>query len=159
MMVVCHSCCCWEVVVACRGLGYLVRNCAIKPRRRDVANLQTQLLIAQKEEARIQLQAKEFDLMAAAGDLDEIEKVNANCILLAKFQQASTSGTQTDTLMSMTQTDQLRLMDDPNITMEEYIRLKEEKAHRSGKVYNWENAMYGKIWYDEDVHDLISVKP
>nr|GEU68904.1 hypothetical protein [Tanacetum cinerariifolium] len=25
---------------------------------------------------------------------------------------------------------------------------------RYGKVYNWETAMYGKIWYDEDVHDL-----
>ncbi|GKB57319.1 hypothetical protein Tco_0913505 [Tanacetum coccineum] len=36
-------------------------------------------------------------------------------------------------------------MDDPNITMEEYIRLEEEKAHRRGKVYNWETAMYGKI--------------
>ncbi|GJT25936.1 hypothetical protein Tco_0895873 [Tanacetum coccineum] len=45
-------------------------------------------------------------------------------------------------------------MDDPNITMEEYIRLEEEKAHRRGKVYNWETATYGKIWYDEDVHDL-----
>ncbi|GJV84555.1 hypothetical protein Tco_1524453 [Tanacetum coccineum] len=33
-------------------------------------------------------------------------------------------------------------MDDPNITMEEYIRLEEEKAHRSGKVYNWETATY-----------------
>ncbi|GJQ94917.1 retrovirus-related pol polyprotein from transposon TNT 1-94 [Tanacetum coccineum] len=42
---------------------------------------QTQLLIAQKEEARIQIQAKEFDLMAAAKDLDEIEEVNANYIL------------------------------------------------------------------------------
>nr|GFC77404.1 hypothetical protein [Tanacetum cinerariifolium] len=29
-------------------------------------------------------------------DLDEIEKVNANCILMANLQQASTSGTQTD---------------------------------------------------------------
>nr|GFB12669.1 hypothetical protein [Tanacetum cinerariifolium] len=29
-------------------------------------------------------------------DLDEIEKVNANCILMANPQQASTSGTQTD---------------------------------------------------------------
>ncbi|GKA97752.1 hypothetical protein Tco_0825646, partial [Tanacetum coccineum] len=28
-------------------------------------------------------------------------------------------------------------MDNPNITMEEYIRLEEEKAHRHGKVYNW----------------------
>nr|GEZ55602.1 protein FAR1-related sequence 5 [Tanacetum cinerariifolium] len=49
-----------------------------------------------KEDAGIQLQAKEFDLMAAAADLDEIKKVNANCILMANLQQASTSGTQTD---------------------------------------------------------------
>ncbi|GJZ45423.1 hypothetical protein Tco_0593019, partial [Tanacetum coccineum] len=49
-------------------------------------------------------------------------------------------------------------MDDPNITMEEYIRLEEEKAHRRGKVYNWETATYGKIWCDEDVHDLRSVE-
>nr|GEZ10016.1 retrovirus-related Pol polyprotein from transposon TNT 1-94 [Tanacetum cinerariifolium] len=34
--------------------------------------------------------------MAAATDLDEIEEVNANCILMANLQQASTSGTQTD---------------------------------------------------------------
>nr|GEW89287.1 integrase, catalytic region, zinc finger, CCHC-type, peptidase aspartic, catalytic [Tanacetum cinerariifolium] len=44
----------------------------------------------------IQLQAEEFDLMAVAADLDEIEEVNANCILMANLQQASTSGTQTD---------------------------------------------------------------
>ncbi|GKG14493.1 hypothetical protein Tco_0354093, partial [Tanacetum coccineum] len=42
--------------------------------------------------------------------------------------------------------------------MDEYIRLEEEKAHRHGKVYNWETATYGKIWYDEDVHDLRSVE-
>nr|GFC14665.1 hypothetical protein [Tanacetum cinerariifolium] len=30
------------------------------------------------------------------GDLDEIEKVNANCILMANLQHASTSGTQLD---------------------------------------------------------------
>ncbi|GJW42062.1 hypothetical protein Tco_0070861 [Tanacetum coccineum] len=58
--------------------------------------LQTQLLIAQKEEVGIQLQAEEFDLMAAMGDLNEIEEVNANYILMANFQQASTLGTQTD---------------------------------------------------------------
>ncbi|GJV63824.1 hypothetical protein Tco_1474652 [Tanacetum coccineum] len=80
----------------CRGLGHLARNYTVRPRRRDAAYLQTQLLIAQKEEAGIQLQAKEFDLMAAAADLDEIEEVNANCILIANLQQASTSGTQTD---------------------------------------------------------------
>nr|GEZ22213.1 hypothetical protein [Tanacetum cinerariifolium] len=68
----------------------------VRPRRKDVAYLQTQLLTAQKEEARIQLQAEEFDLMVAAADLDEIEEVNANCIVMANLQQASTSGTQTD---------------------------------------------------------------
>ncbi|GKD49406.1 hypothetical protein Tco_1278382 [Tanacetum coccineum] len=35
----------------CRGLGYLARNCIVRPRRRDAAYLQTQVLIAQKEEA------------------------------------------------------------------------------------------------------------
>nr|GFB28640.1 hypothetical protein [Tanacetum cinerariifolium] len=80
----------------CRGLGHFARNCTVKPRRRDAAYLQTQLLIAQKEEAGIQLQAKEFDLMAAAADLDKIEEVNENCILMANLRQASTSGTQTD---------------------------------------------------------------
>nr|GEV47959.1 hypothetical protein [Tanacetum cinerariifolium] len=49
-------------------------------------------------------------------------------------------------------------MDDPNITIEVYIRLDEEKARRHGKVYNWKTATYDKIWYDEDVHDLRSVK-
>ncbi|GJT66213.1 integrase, catalytic region, zinc finger, CCHC-type containing protein [Tanacetum coccineum] len=47
-------------------------------------------------EAGIQLQDEEFDLMTATTDLDEIEEVNANCILMANLQQASTSGTQTD---------------------------------------------------------------
>nr|GFC18324.1 hypothetical protein [Tanacetum cinerariifolium] len=80
----------------CRGIGHFARDCTVRPRRMDVAYLQTQLLIAQKEEAGIQLQAEEYDLMAAAADLDEIEEVNANCILMANLQQASSSGTQTD---------------------------------------------------------------
>ncbi|GJR27596.1 retrovirus-related pol polyprotein from transposon TNT 1-94 [Tanacetum coccineum] len=69
----------------CRGLGHLTRNYTVRPRRRDAAYLQTQLLIAQKEEAGIQLQAKEFDLMAAVADLDEIEEANANCILMVNL--------------------------------------------------------------------------
>nr|GFA23900.1 retrovirus-related Pol polyprotein from transposon TNT 1-94 [Tanacetum cinerariifolium] len=80
----------------CRGVGHYARNCTVRPKRRDAAYLQTQLLIAQKEEARIQLQAEEYDLMAATADLDEIEEVNENCILMANLQQASTLGTQSD---------------------------------------------------------------
>nr|GFB32224.1 hypothetical protein [Tanacetum cinerariifolium] len=44
--------------------GHYARNCTVRPRRKDAAYLQTQLLIVQKEEAGIQLQAEEYDLMA-----------------------------------------------------------------------------------------------
>nr|GFC13082.1 hypothetical protein [Tanacetum cinerariifolium] len=44
----------------CRGVGHYARNCTVRPKRKDAAYLQTQLLIAQKEEARIQLQAEEY---------------------------------------------------------------------------------------------------
>nr|GEY17919.1 hypothetical protein [Tanacetum cinerariifolium] len=98
-----------------RGVGHFARNCTARPRRRNAAYLQTQLLIAQNEETRIQLQAKEFDLMAAVADLDEIEEVNANCILMANLQQASTSGTQTD-------------------------KAPVYDSHRSAEVYNYENC-------------------
>nr|GEZ06717.1 hypothetical protein [Tanacetum cinerariifolium] len=43
-----------------------------------------------------QIRSEEYDLMAAAADLDEIEEVNANCILMANLQQASSLGTQID---------------------------------------------------------------
>nr|GEV71387.1 hypothetical protein [Tanacetum cinerariifolium] len=58
----------------CRGLGRIARNYIVWPRRRDAAYLQTQLLIAQKEKTGIQLQVEEFNFMAAATDLDKIEK-------------------------------------------------------------------------------------
>nr|GEX58035.1 hypothetical protein [Tanacetum cinerariifolium] len=37
----------------CRGIGHFARDYTVRPRRRDAAYLQTQLLIAQKEEAGI----------------------------------------------------------------------------------------------------------
>ncbi|GKA64523.1 hypothetical protein Tco_0764230 [Tanacetum coccineum] len=43
-------------------------------------------------------------------------------------------------------------MDDPNITMEEYIRLEEEKARRRGRTFNWQTATFEKLenYKDED---------
>ncbi|GKC69549.1 hypothetical protein Tco_1115432, partial [Tanacetum coccineum] len=49
-------------------------------------------------------------------------------------------------------------MDDPNMTMEEYIKLEEEKARRRGRVFNWQTATYRKIRIDDDLHDLSSVE-
>ncbi|GJY21983.1 hypothetical protein Tco_0394549, partial [Tanacetum coccineum] len=42
-------------------------------------------------------------------------------------------------------------MDNPNITIDEYIELEAEKARRHGQTFNWENAMYGKVRYCEDI--------
>ncbi|GJT62376.1 hypothetical protein Tco_1005909 [Tanacetum coccineum] len=88
---------CWDQVFKCSSESGCSEYWELynQPRRRDASYLQTQLLIAQKEEAGMQLQAEEFDLMAAVQS-EKIEEVNANCILMANLQQASTSGTQTD---------------------------------------------------------------
>ncbi|GKB28852.1 hypothetical protein Tco_0868253 [Tanacetum coccineum] len=39
-------------------------------------------------------------------------------------------------------------MDDPNITMEEYIRLEEENVRKLRKVFNWETANYAIVYND-----------
>ncbi|GJS75135.1 hypothetical protein Tco_0725016 [Tanacetum coccineum] len=49
-------------------------------------------------------------------------------------------------------------MDDPNMIMEEYIKLEEEKAHRRGRVFNWQTTTYEKIKVNDDLHDLSSVE-
>ncbi|GJT55992.1 hypothetical protein Tco_0991046 [Tanacetum coccineum] len=49
-------------------------------------------------------------------------------------------------------------MDDPNMTMEEYIKLEEEKARRCGQVFNWQTATYGKIKINDGLHDLSSME-
>ncbi|GKB35274.1 hypothetical protein Tco_0880216 [Tanacetum coccineum] len=49
-------------------------------------------------------------------------------------------------------------MDDLNLTMEEYIRLEEEEAHKRRKVFNWQTTTYGKIRVDDDLHNLSSVE-
>ncbi|GJS70830.1 hypothetical protein Tco_0703671 [Tanacetum coccineum] len=49
-------------------------------------------------------------------------------------------------------------MDNSNLTMKEYIRLEEEKAHKRGKVFNWQTAAYGRIRVDDDFYDLRSME-
>ncbi|GKB31885.1 hypothetical protein Tco_0871286 [Tanacetum coccineum] len=45
-------------------------------------------------------------------------------------------------------------MDDSKLTMEEYIELEAEKAHRHGQTFNWETTTYGKNKYHEDINYL-----
>ncbi|GJW51964.1 hypothetical protein Tco_0093315 [Tanacetum coccineum] len=76
----------------------------------------------------IQLQAEEFDLMAAAADLDEIEEVNANCILMANLQQASTSEEQyTDLLEPIPEPHQVQQNDSNVISKISSVRTRGEE--------------------------------
>ncbi|GKF00920.1 hypothetical protein Tco_0027843, partial [Tanacetum coccineum] len=49
-------------------------------------------------------------------------------------------------------------MDNPNLTMEEYIRLEEEKSRKRRKVFNWKTTTCGKIRVDDDFYDLRSME-
>ncbi|GKD72050.1 hypothetical protein Tco_1330332 [Tanacetum coccineum] len=47
-------------------------------------------------------------------------------------------------------------MDNPNITMEEYIRLEEEKTQRHGQTFNWQTSTFEKVknYEDEDEYSI-----
>ncbi|GKE84408.1 hypothetical protein Tco_1558150, partial [Tanacetum coccineum] len=47
-------------------------------------------------------------------------------------------------------------MDNPNITMEEYIRIQDEKALSRDETFNWQTATYGKMEYCEDEDDCFT---
>nr|GEY30277.1 hypothetical protein [Tanacetum cinerariifolium] len=60
------------------GVGHFARECTARPRRRDAAYLQTQLLIAQKEEAGIQLQAEDAPVYDSDGSAEVHENYDNN---------------------------------------------------------------------------------
>ena len=73
----------------CQGLGQIAKNCTTKPRKRDAKFFQKALLLAQKEEAGIQLTTKENDFMPYTYDMDDREDINVNCIFMANLKVAS----------------------------------------------------------------------
>nr|GEW02635.1 hypothetical protein [Tanacetum cinerariifolium] len=98
----------------CRGLGHIARNYTARPRRRDPVYLQTQLLIAQKEEARIQLQAKEFNFMVAADGSAEVH-LNDNSYDNEIFNMFTQDEQYTDLLEPILEP-QLVLQNDNHVT-------------------------------------------
>ncbi|GJS90116.1 integrase, catalytic region, zinc finger, CCHC-type containing protein [Tanacetum coccineum] len=168
----------------CRRLGHLTRNYRVRPRKRDAAYLQTQFLIAQKEEAGIQLQAEEFDMVAAIVDLDEIEEVNANYILMANLQQALTSEADESLakhkaleleierlLRAVVSHDIMSIVQNPSVVdtsdlQTELDRMKErfenciiKKENEYAKIWNdWyqkcEECKYDKLSYDKAYNDM-----
>nr|GEY23910.1 retrovirus-related Pol polyprotein from transposon TNT 1-94 [Tanacetum cinerariifolium] len=98
----------------CRGVGHYVRNYTVRPRRRDVAFLQTQLLIAQKEEAGIQLQAED----APVYDTDGSAEVHENCDDNEIFNMFTQEEQYTELLESISESHQV-LQNDNDVISED----------------------------------------
>ncbi|GJS06299.1 hypothetical protein Tco_0363095 [Tanacetum coccineum] len=45
-------------------------------------------------------------------------------------------------------------MNDPNMTMQEYIKFEKEKARRRGQVFNWQTATYEKIRVNDNLRSV-----
>nr|GEV04366.1 hypothetical protein [Tanacetum cinerariifolium] len=77
----------------------VVSNAVQNPRIQNVGNHNGLIVVIRIANQNV-IQNGNGNVVAARadgnGDLDEIEEVNANCILIENLQQASTSGTQTD---------------------------------------------------------------
>nr|GEY12319.1 hypothetical protein [Tanacetum cinerariifolium] len=91
------------------------------------------------EEAEIQLQAEEYDLMAVAADLDEIKEVNANCILMANLQQASTSDLSDDTTPSVAR----KFLNEVKSTILTLQRV--VKQRMTIKTHNWASSAHQEL--------------
>ncbi|GKD05041.1 hypothetical protein Tco_1180015, partial [Tanacetum coccineum] len=55
-------------------------------------------------------------------------------------------------------------MDDPNITMAEYIQLEDEKARRHGQEFNWKTTTYVSFDFENEFptivyNDALTSKP
>nr|GEY79879.1 retrovirus-related Pol polyprotein from transposon TNT 1-94 [Tanacetum cinerariifolium] len=106
-------------------------------------------------QARIQLQVEEFDFMAAAGDLDEIEEVNANCILMANLQQASTSGTQHDKALVYDTDDSGE--NDNHVTSVAPSVVQSERTVETSSALNEETRAHQETVYPKFVRDFKSL--
>nr|GEV23092.1 hypothetical protein [Tanacetum cinerariifolium] len=93
----------------------------------------------------LQLQGKEYDLMAIAADLDEIEEVNANYILMANLQQASTSGTQTNSAL-VYDTDRSAENDNDIISEDTSVEQSGETVEQHHANFEETHALYESLY-------------
>ncbi|GJZ46304.1 reverse transcriptase domain-containing protein [Tanacetum coccineum] len=115
---------------------------ASKPQTLEEAINIAQRLMDQLEKTENSSMKAEDDLLALSLSLKQLESLKACMKSLAldldlegRFQSHNVRNPEKDRSLHVK-------MDDPNITVDEYIRLEEEKARWRGKVFNWETAKY-----------------
>ncbi|GJV87365.1 hypothetical protein Tco_1531303 [Tanacetum coccineum] len=129
--------------------GYYSKGVRKTKREKDYTYHNEKILLCKQAEKGVPLQAEQVDWLEDTNEEIDEQELETHYSFMAKIQEVlpPESNSNDEPLEQVP-------MDDPNITMDEYIRLEKEKAHRRGKVYDWETATYGKIWDNEDVHNL-----
>nr|GEX65476.1 histone-lysine N-methyltransferase, H3 lysine-9 specific SUVH4 isoform X2 [Tanacetum cinerariifolium] len=97
------------------------------------------------QDRQMQMVREEYDLMAAAADIDEIKEVNANRILMANLQQASTSGTQTDNA-PVYDSDRLAENDNDVISEDTSVEQGGEIVEQHPANFEKTRALYGSLY-------------
>nr|GEX79564.1 hypothetical protein [Tanacetum cinerariifolium] len=134
----------------CRGVGHYARNCTIRPKRRDAAYLQTQLLIAQKEEARIQLQAEEYDLMAAEAGNGSAE-VHENCDDNEIFNMFTQEEQYTEILEPILESHQIPQNDNNVISEDTSVEQGEETVEQHPANFEETRTLYESLYQNLEI--------
>ncbi|GJU82865.1 hypothetical protein Tco_1285230 [Tanacetum coccineum] len=108
-------------------------------------------LAREKDEANVALTEQWDDIQAKIKELMEIvpdeEEVAINAIPLATKPPTIYKVNVAEGVNAANEEVSIAelKMDDPDITMEEYVQPETERALKNAKVYNWDTTMYGKI--------------
>nr|GEX92952.1 hypothetical protein [Tanacetum cinerariifolium] len=140
----------------CRGIGHYARNCTARPRRRDAAYLQTQLLIAQKEET-----AKFVgDLKSLANEADaSLAKHKPLKLEIERLLKAVVSQDIMKIMQKESVVDTSDLQTELERTKERFENCIIKKENEYAKLWNdWykkcDECKYDKISYDKAYKDM-----
>ncbi|GKE04538.1 hypothetical protein Tco_1396556 [Tanacetum coccineum] len=111
-------------------------------------NNRNQLLIAQKEEAGIQLQAEEFDLMAAAGDLDEIDSAKTITTLNEEIANLNNQLLKENSTVSYLQQEKKKLKSDFKTREDELL---DKQIQLENKIKELDNILIQQSLYNGKV--------
>ncbi|GJZ23606.1 hypothetical protein Tco_0561065 [Tanacetum coccineum] len=71
------------------------------------------------------------------------------CRVRSAARKAPISACCASTVVRSALTSERAVMDDPNITMEEYIQLMANKTRGRDQTFNWETATYGEVYCED----------
>nr|GEX53867.1 2-hydroxyisoflavanone dehydratase-like [Tanacetum cinerariifolium] len=130
----------------CRGVGHYARNCIVRPRRRDASYLQTQLLIAQKEE-QASTSGTQTD-SAPVYDTDGSAEVHENCDDNEIFNMFTQEEQYTELLEPIPESHQVPQNDNDIITEDTSVEQGGEIVEQHPANFEETRALYESLYHN-----------